>query len=208
MPYNRDNEYYVAIKDTRDENGELINPNGNIITFDQNILDSLNDDSTFKIFVNDYIISEQEDTCSSVGEKYEVKGNWVGCALAEDWKHNLVDDWVGTMRADVIEKYIAEIGLIKCCKFVDDCGMYESENILQELTTVEGLRKFFYCVMYEIMEIAKGVIAIEQDEFEHVYGFRYSTINEYYDMMMTTDDTDDTDDEEEIEYGGIVASAA
>lgn len=210
MPYHRDNEYYVAIKNTRNDEGELINPNGTIISINQDILDSLNDDCVFKKFAYDYIINDQDEITGPIRQKYEVRGNWVGCALTEDWKHELVDYLVEMMNVEEIEGYIANIGMTKCAQLVDNGGMYESENMLQELTTIEGLRKFFYCVMYEIIEIAKGVIAIEHDEFVYVYGFRRDAMEDYLDRMLAHIPNDDEEEVEEveIEYGGIVASAA
>ena len=188
MPYNEHNEYYMTMKTE-------INTEGHLIAFNQDILNSLKHACEFERFLNNYDLTEHiglygETEVVDMEGPENVFEDLFGYNMPDGWKHNMVDEFITDMSIKDIETFINDIGFIKCCQMVLNSGIYEQDNPLEALLTNEGLRKFFYCVLYEMIEIADGIEEINIPTFIVHFG-------PYWDPNHTNDSDDDSDDDEE-----------
>jgi hypothetical protein len=120
--------------------------------------------------------------------------------MPDSWKHELIDNIVTETSIDDIDKYIGQLGIRKAFNLYEDMGIGDEPP---NLATDDGLMSMFYGVLDQIFDIGEGVEQIDKEEYDNQdWTWNQATAPEY-------DDPEEEEEEEvEIEYGGIVASAA
>jgi len=196
MPYNPDNEYYMTFKTE-------INVEGHLIAFNQDILNSLKHACEFERFLNNYDLTEhiklygETEVVDTEGPE-NVFEDLFGYNMPDGWKHKMVDEFINDMSIQDIKTFINDIGFIKCVELVNNCEFYEEEEgSLKALLTNDGLRRFFYCVMYEMIEIADGVEETNIPTWQVHFG-------DYWDPNHINDSDDDNDDDSDDDEEQIV----
>jgi hypothetical protein len=111
---------------------------------------------------------------------------WVWKMDEDDWKHTLVDRLCVEMDFGLIERLIADVGIMNAFKMATDTGLMDAVE-MEELGTEMGIRKLFYCVLGEHLYFN------ETDQYEEI------TKDEWlaYDERMWNDDSDKDSDEDE-----------
>jgi len=198
------------------------NEKGNLIAYNQDILNSLKHACEFERFLINYDLRENIQLYGETNYARPFYDNYYGYNMPDGWKHTMVDECINDMSIEDIKIFINDIGFIKCVELVNDCGFYEEEEgSLKALLTNDGLRRFFYCVMYEMIEIADGVKQnVEITEYQETFGDYWDPnhTNDRDDEEEEDDNDDDSDDDEEQivpitdealdRIGGVVAMCA
>lgn len=185
MPYETNNEYYMTMETE-------INENGDLIAFNQDVLNSLKHACEFERFLNKYDLTEHIKLYGET-EKTDMEGpenvfeDLFGYNMPEGWKHTMVDEFINDMSIGDIETFINDIGFIKCLNLANDCGFYDEDDYKKALLSKDGLCRFFYCVLYQMIEIADGIEEIDIPTFECHFGPYWK------DDCNDDDDTDDSD---------------
>jgi hypothetical protein len=196
MPYSDSNQYYMTFKTE-------INVEGHLIAFNQDILNSLKHACEFERFLNNYDLTEhiklygETEVVDTEGPE-NVFEDLFGYNMPDGWKNNMVDEFITDMSIQDIETFINDIGFIKCLKLANDGGIYEEDNYLEALLTHDGLRRFFWCVLYEMIEIADGVAEINIPTWQVHFGDYWDPNDPNH--TNDTDDDDTDDDEEQIVF--------
>jgi hypothetical protein len=121
---------------------------------------------------------------------------WIWRIDEDEWRHRMVDRLCVEMDFGLIEKLIADIGIMNAFKMATDTGLMDAVE-MEELGTEMGIRKLFYCVLDAHLYFN------ETDQFEEISAAEW----EAYDDAEPAD-TDDDEDEEEQEVIPLITDDA
>ena len=179
---NNDRNYYMG--DDADLSivcihAEIISekPNSNFVKWLNNIPLGIEDfdDWEFGGWKNDYFVYSN--------------GVQSGYNVPEDWKYSLIDYLCCLPTIDEVEIFIGELGIRKAFKLVDEYSYYEEENYKEALTTDDGLRRLFYCILDVIITINPKLTEITKKEYNNIK-------NRYEDSDNDEEEDSDNDEDE------------
>jgi hypothetical protein len=112
------------------------------------------DDWEFGGWQNEYFVFSYDSIC--------------GYNVPEDWRFCLIDDIAMKPTIDEIDTFIGELGIRTAFQLADECGFYEEEDYKKALTSREGLRRMFFCILYAIIITNPELREVDECEYRKI----------------------------------------